>query len=323
MSVLSLTRRRLIPAAAAFASVASAGIRNAKAAAYPNQTINFVIPYGPGGSFDSYGRKFSVLLQQNLPSHVNVEPINTPGAAGKEAIFQLLQDPADGYNISLINIPGILISKKTGGLQLDKLTWIANLGRDSYGLAVAKDSPVKTVADLQALGTKRPLKFSSTGAGSTDFFATKVFAASLGFSVSLVSGYNDSPNSVVAVTRGDVDAVVHSLTTLKQLEASGLVKIIFVFQKKSPIPGVADATVIGKPDLGEIFQWRPVVGPAGLPSNIVSTLSAALVASAKSADAASWASGLGTTLFPLGQADTLAMVKTQTALIDKWRTALA
>jgi tripartite-type tricarboxylate transporter receptor subunit TctC len=321
MSIIHLSRRQFIPGAAAFGAVCG-GMGRAQAESYPSQTINFIIPYGPGGSFDSYGRKFSVLLQQNLPAHVNVEPINTPGAAGKEAIFQLLQDPPDGYNISLINIPGILISKKAGTLRLDKLTWIANLGRDSYGLAVAKNSKVNNVADLCAVGGKRPLKFSSTGSGSTDYFATKVFAASLGFKVSLVSGYNDSPNSVVAVTRGDVDAVVHSLATLKQLEDSGLVKIIFVFQEKSPIPGAEDATTINKPDLGQIFQWRPVVGPAGLPPEIVATLSTALVKATKTPDAASWASGLGTTLYPLDQADTLAMVKTQRALIAKWNTAL-
>jgi tripartite-type tricarboxylate transporter receptor subunit TctC len=317
-----LSRRKFLPVAAAFGAGAYIGLGRAQAAAYPSQTINFIIPYGPGGSFDSYGREFSVLLQQNLPSHVNVEPINVPGAAGKEAIFQLLQDPADGYNISMINIPGILIGKKTGGFSLDSLTWIANLGRDSYGLAVAKDGPVQSLADLRALGAKRPLKFSTTGSGSTDFFATKVFAASLGLKVSLVSGYNDSPNSVVAVARGDVDGVVHSLATLKQLEASGLAKIIFVFQNKSPIPGVDDATTIGVPDLGQIFQWRPIVGPPNLPPDVVSTLSNALIASAKSPAAASWAAGLGTTLYPLDQAWTLAMIKTQHALIEKWRSAL-
>jgi tripartite-type tricarboxylate transporter receptor subunit TctC len=320
MASTGLNRRTLL--AVALGSGTCLGLHRAVAGSYPEQTINFIIPYGPGGSFDSYGRKFAMLLQQTLPSHVNVEPINTPGAAGKEAIFQLLQDPSDGYNISLINMPGILISKKSGNLALDKLTWIANLGRDSYGLAVAKNGPVQNVSDLLALGAKRNLKFSSTGAGSTDYFATKVFAASFGLKVSLVSGYNDSPNSVVAVTRGDVDAVVHSLATLRQLEASGLAKIIFVFQPKSPIPGVADATSVNKPDLGEIFQWRPVVGPADLPPEIVSVLSNALVAAAKSPDAQRWAAGLGTTLCPMDQADTLKMVQTQNALIAKWHSVL-
>lgn len=322
MAKAVLNRRQF----SAFMSLAGAGLmlgRPALAATYPSQTINFIIPYGPGGSFDAYGRKFAQLLQQTIKPSVNVEPINTPGAAGKEAIFELLQDPPDGYNISLINIPGILISKKGGNLDLDKLTWIANLGRDSYGLAVKKDGPIQTVADLRALGAKRTLKFSSTGKGSTDYFATKVFASSLGLKVSLVSGYNDSPNSVVAVARGDVDAVVHSLATLQDMEKTGLAKILFIFQEKSPIPGIEDATSIGKPDLGQIFQWRPVVGPNGLPPDIVNTLSTALVAAAKTSQAQGWAGTVGTTLFPLDHADTLKMLDVQKALVKKWMPAIA
>jgi tripartite-type tricarboxylate transporter receptor subunit TctC len=315
-----LRRRQILTSVSALGLVA---FSPAWADDYPSQTINFIIPYGPGGSFDAYGRKFSQLLAQQLTPHVNVEPINTPGAAGKEAIFQLLQDQPDGYNMSLINIPGILIAKKAGNIPMEKLTWIANLGRDSYGLAVAKSGPIKSVADLKTLSDKRQLKFSSTGSGSTDYFATKVFAASLGLNVTLVSGYNDSPNSVVAVARGDVDAVVHSLATLQDMEKSGLAKIIFVFQPKSPIQGVEDATSIGKPDLGDIYQWRPVVGPANLTAPIVAKLSSALVAAAGSKDAQSWATTIGTTLMPMDSAATLEMLDQQKALVKRWASVLA
>ncbi len=318
----NLSRRRLLPLAAASGALATGAFGTARAASYPSRAINFIIPYSPGGTFDAYGRQFSVLLRKYLPSPVNVEPINTPGAAGKEAIFQLLQDQPDGYNISLINVPGILIGKKTGGLDLDKLTWIGNLGRDSYGLAVAKDGAFKSVADLQSTSATRTLKFSTTGAGSTDFFATKIFASSLNLDVSFVSGYNDSPASVVAVARGDVDAVVHSLATLKEMEASGLAKILFVFQPKSPIPGTEDATTLGKPDLGNIYQWRPIVGPPNLPPDIVNTISSSLIAAVKSPEAATWADTIQTTLFPLDPAGTLDMLKTQQALIEKWRSVL-
>ncbi|MDR3520722.1 MAG: tripartite tricarboxylate transporter substrate-binding protein [Acidocella sp.] len=322
MSNIVLKRRTLFPMAAAFGAATSAGITSARAAGFPSQTINLIIPYGPGGGFDAYGRKFAQLLQTTLPNHVNVVPLNVPGAAGKEAIFQLQQDKPDGYNVSIINVPGILLGKKNGNLQLDKLSWIANLGRDSYGLAVAAKGPIKTVADLQALSAKRALKFSSTGSGSTDFLATKMFAAALGLNVSLVSGYNDSPNSVVAVARGDVDAVVHSLTTLQDMEKSGLAKIIFVFQRKSPIPGIEDATTLGQPDLGNIFQWRPIVGPPGMDPATVDILSKAFVAAAFSPAAKAWAEQIKTTLYPLDSKGTVAMIAAQRALVDNAAAAL-
>ncbi len=316
-----MSRRRFLPTAAVGGAMCLGTAGLARAASYPSQPISFIIPYGPGGSFDSYGRKFAALLQSGLGS-VNVAPINAPGAAGKQAIFQLLQDPPDGYNISLVSVPGILMSKNMGPMDFGKLTWIANLGRDTYGLAVGKNSGIKTVADLKALSDKRPIVFSSTGIGSTDYFATKVFAASLGIRVRLVSGYGDSPNTVIAVTRGDVDAVVHSLTTLKQLAASGLAKILFVFQEKTSVAGAQDAASVGKPDLGQIFQWRPVAAPPGLAHDIVARLSGTLVNAAKSADAKAWAAKLDTGLFPLDAADTAKMIQAQSALVAKWSGAL-
>ncbi len=313
-----LGRRELIALAAAGGLVTP---KPALAAGFPNKTITFVIPYGPGGSFDSYARKFSRLLPDQLPSKVNVIPHNMPGAAGRQAIFQLLQDKPDGYTISMVSIPGILMSKSKD-LPLDNLTWIANLGRDAYGLSVGKDSAIKTVADLQALSAKRPVRFGSSGTGSTDYFATKVFAAALGLNVQMVMGYDESPASVIAVARGDVDCVVHSMAILLQLQQEGLARVLFAFQDKTDLPGVEDALSVGQPDLGEIYQWRPVAAPGGLSPDIVSILSNALIAAAQTDDAKAWAKGLGTTLFPLDEKGTHIMIKAQEELIGKWRSVL-
>lgn len=322
MSNIVMKRRSLFPMAAAFGAATSVGIRSAQAAGYPSQTINFIIPYGPGGGFDAYGRKFAELMAGYYGNKVNVEPINMPGAAGREAIFNLSHDAPDGYNISLANVPGLFLQKSGGGLDLMKMSWVANLGRDSYGVAVSAKGPIKDVAGLQALSAQRSVGFSSTGAGSTDYFATKVLAASLGLKINIVSGYKGSMSSAVAVARGDVDVVVHSLTTLEKLQKSGLVRVIFVFQEKSPLPGVEDATSINKPDLGKIFQWRPVVAPPGLSPELLTNLSTALVSIAKSPDADAWAKKIHTTLHPLGQDETLDMIKTQKALVDKWRAVI-
>jgi tripartite-type tricarboxylate transporter receptor subunit TctC len=315
-----ISRRQFLPAAAL--GVASLTLPQiARAGNYPDQPISFIIPYGPGGTHDTYGREFASLLGRNL-GHAVVAPINKPGAAGKEAIFQLLQAPPDGYNISLIEVPGILMARKSGPIDVGRLTWLANLGRDTYGLAVGHNSRIRNVADMKKLSAQRPIVFASTGVGSTDYLAVKVFAASLGLRVRLVSGYADSPNSVIAVTRGDVDAVVHSLTTLKQMQASGLSRTIFVFQEKSGMTGVEDASSVGKPDLGEIFAWRPVVAPPDLAQPLVARLSTALVDAAKSGPAKTWAAKIDTTLYPLDAAQTVKMVQQQKALVSKWSAVL-
>jgi tripartite-type tricarboxylate transporter receptor subunit TctC len=321
----ALSRRHFLYTGAALAA-ASTLPGPAQAAAYPNQTINFIVPDSGGGSFDAYVRKFSELMKPFLKPSVNVEPLTIPGAGGQAAVFNMLHDEPDGYNIGMVNIPGLFTAqydKKRKPLDLSPLTWVANLGRESYGVAVSAKSDIHNIADLKKLSQTRKISFSSTGFGSTDYFATRVFNTALGMNYRQVLGYTGSSPTMIAVARGDVDAVVHSLATLQAMQGSGLIRIIFVFQNQSGLPGIDTAASIGHPELEEIYQWRPVAAPPGLPPDVINTLASSLVSAANTPAAAAWAKTAGTTLFPLDHAGTLQMVETQKRLVDKWKTVLS
>jgi tripartite-type tricarboxylate transporter receptor subunit TctC len=315
-----IARRRLLATAAA---VGFAG--TARAADYPSGPISFLVPDSGGGSFDAYVRKFGELTPPFLPHHVDVEPVTVPGAGGQAAAFQLLHDAPDGQTIGMLNIPGLFTNRynpKHAGIDISGLTWVANLGRESYGVAVSATSDIRNVAGLAALGAKRPVAFSSTGFGSTDYFATRVFASALGLNFKQVIGYTGSSPTMVAVARGDVDAVVHSLATLRAMQGSGLIRIVFAFQPDDAPPGLDNAHSVGKPELAEIYQWRPVAAPPDLPAPILATLSTALVAAAKTPAAAAWAQSAGTTLHPLGYQDVQTMIAAQKALVERWKYVL-
>ncbi|MCZ6448423.1 MAG: tripartite tricarboxylate transporter substrate binding protein, partial [Alphaproteobacteria bacterium] len=49
-------------------------------AAFPEKNITFIIPYGPGGGFDTYVRKISPVMQKYLGGKINVVPKNVAGA---------------------------------------------------------------------------------------------------------------------------------------------------------------------------------------------------------------------------------------------------
>ncbi|HQT63522.1 MAG: hypothetical protein B7Z75_07285 [Acidocella sp. 20-57-95] len=299
--------------------------RGAKADTFPNKTISFVVPDSGGGSFDAYVRKFSEYLPQFLPHKVNVEPVPIPGAGGQAAAFQIQNAPPDGYFFGMLNVPGIFTSKfgkKPSKTDLDRLTWVANLGREGYGLAVSKDSPIQNIADMQKIAATRPITFSSTGSGSTDNFATRVFSASLGINFRIVTGYTGSAPTMVAVARGDVDATVHSLATLQGMAKTGLIRIIFSFQPNSGIAGIDDAISVGAPTLSEIYQWRPVVAPPNLPQPILQILSDALVNTANTQGVKDWAQAAGTSIFPLDYRGVNKMIDQQKALIDQWKSVL-
>lgn len=316
MVKLAITRRNSLQFAGAVTASSYLGIRRAAAAdPYPSATINFVIPFGPGGTFDAYGREFSMLLTKSLG--VNVEPINDPGAGGMEAIVALFHEKPDGYTFSLADVPGTQIRKTEPGEPLKNLTWVANLGRDAFGLAVGADSPIKNLADLQAISAKRPIKFAATGVDSA-YVATKIFLAALGLRSEFITGYESSVNSSIAAKRGDVDAVVFSQTAITKMQKSGILKLIFVFQNESPSADVENALSANQPDLGKVFAWRTVVAPPGLPPSVTAKLSSALVAAAKTNEAKAWADKIKATLYPLDHAQTLKMLAEQDVILKKW-----
>jgi len=320
-----ITRRRAVSRLAMSAALPYLGGAGAAwADKFPSRTISFLIPDSGGGTFDTYVREFSQIMSKQ--SSVNIAPISMPGAGGRTAVFNLLHDRPDGYTIGMPNVPGLLTSqydKNQTQLDLTKLTWVGNLGRDLYGLAVSAKSPIRNVADLKKQAAKKPISFPSTGFGSTDYFATRVFVSLLGLNYRQILGYTGSAPTMIAVARGDVDAVVHSYASLKAMETSGLIRTIFVFENNTKLPGVDDATTVGKPELGEIFQWRPVAAPPGVPADVVSQLSQMLMKAAHSPEAVAWAKNTGAGLFPLDHAGTVKMIQAQQALVQKWKNALS
>ena len=66
-----LTRRDFIAASGA-AAMAVTPARSA--AAFPQKNISFIIPYGPGGGFDSFARAVAPAMQTYLPRRVYVVP---------------------------------------------------------------------------------------------------------------------------------------------------------------------------------------------------------------------------------------------------------
>ncbi len=291
------------------------GASPAYADTYPSRTITFIIPDGIGGGASTYVREFAPLLANYFHPHVNVEPLNDQGANGQKAAFDLYHAAPDGYMIGML---GDVLSVSQKGNNLSNLTWIATLGRSLFGIAVGHDSKISSVQDLQKLSRERPIVFASSGKTALSYFAIKVFCQVNNIRAKIVTGYKGSTGSMMSVARGDVDAIAQSLPTLKVMQDARLIRIMFVYSGKSPIPGIQDATSIKQPDLGEIVQWRFVAGPPSLPKPIVDKLSHALIAISNEPATINWSKKTGVPLYPLGPRETKQAVEAQFAVAAKW-----
>ena len=288
---------------------------------FPDKNIAFVIPDGPGGGFDSYVRAITPAMEKALPHKVTVVPTNVPGAGGARAANEIFRARPDGAMIGIFNVPGIYIQQERGnaGFDLEKLTWIGRVGVDHYGLAVGENSRIKSVDDLKALAKQRPVKFTSTGPAGTAYNATLIAAHLLGIRAQLITGYKGSRDYVMGAVRGDSDAVITAIPTLRRMAAGKTLRILATFEEHGSVPGAADATALGQPELANITLQRLVAGPPGLTADIKAALAAAITKALADPQVVGWAKKADAGLAPEGPEQAIATLKGQIAFYNKWK----
>jgi tripartite-type tricarboxylate transporter receptor subunit TctC len=268
-----------------------------------DKPIKFIIPYGPGG-FDSFVRIVSPGMEMYLGAVV--VPENRPGAGGRIAANTVYRAKPDGYTIGIWNMPGMTLPAIVGEkvrYDLDKLTWIAQLGHDGYGLAVRTDSPIRSLEDLCDLG--RQATFSAQGGlTETASIATVITMVELGCPYKLVTGYQGSSQATLAVMRGDVDARINPIGSLLPYVDSGDVRLLVTFEEQRSVAGVPTIAELGHGEFVNFGLRRIVAGPPGMPEDIRDRLSAAMIEAMQSDEAHEWSRNTNNPFSPLDSRQT-------------------
>jgi tripartite-type tricarboxylate transporter receptor subunit TctC len=314
-------RRTLLKAGAA-AFVFGSGSAPA-ASAFPAKPIQFIIPYAAGGGFDSYVRFISPVMERYLPNPVSIVPINVTAGSGSRGITQLYRSRPDGYTIGVFDVPGMFIQQAVQGnnaYDLSRFAWIGCMGEgERYLVGTAPNSPLKTFADLQALSAKRAVKFAVTGIEGTATAATIIGTEVLGIKRQLITGYRGSSDYIVATIRGDCDAVISATSTMMRFARAGQLRILASFEAHGSIPGIPDATSLGKPELDQVTVERPVGAPPGTPAGIQNMLSAALAKTLADPKVVAWAKENDIVMRSKTPEEAAALVARQRAFFDHWK----
>ena len=321
----NLTRRDFVALSGA-AGLALAGCSRQTADTYPYQDITFIIPNAPGGNFDAFVRVIAPAMEKNLLNPVNIIPLNVSAGGGGKGLTQLYRSRPDGYTIGAVNIPGAFtLQEQLGGnaFKLNEMTWLGTIAQgETYAIAVAPGSPLKTVADLRALSAQRPVKFSSTGPEGTSYSAIIVASEIIGIRRQIISGYRGSADYIVATIRGDSDCTLATVSTLLSFIEGGQIRVIATFEPHSTVAGAEDATTLGLPELSQITVERMVGAPPNLPADVKAILIDALDKAVRDPAVAAWAKDAGHPWVPQPAGNGEAVMQVQSAFFEKWKSVL-
>src|SRR5260370_25391449 len=163
------TRRRILGTAGAAAAVGRP-FGAPRAQDWPTKPLRIIVPGGPGGVVDIRARWLAERLSPVLAQPIVVD--NRPGAGGNLGTAAGARSAPDGYTLVMVHIGTMAINPHIyANLGYDPLTDLTTITRLGYGpqvLAVHKDVPANSVADLLNLARAKPgeLTFVSPGVGT-------------------------------------------------------------------------------------------------------------------------------------------------------------
>lgn len=257
----------------AFAAIGLAAGAVAAADPYPTAPITIISGFAPGGPTDAAARLAAKLMEDKLKQTVIVD--TKAGANGLISIQALKRAKPDGYTLLAVTAGMATVTpavKKAAGYEpLKDFTPIAILGEFPYVLVSRTTFPANDVAGLIDYAKRNPgrVTYGSAGVGSSNHLAGEWFAKMAGVSITHVPYKGDSPG-VADLVAGRVD--VYFMTpsvALPQVQA-GRMKVLGVASTAPTplVPGVKNLISAVVPGY-EMGSWIGLVGPAGLPREIV------------------------------------------------------
>ena len=197
---------------------------------YPNRPIKIIVGFPAGSSIDVNIRTIAPALEKILKVPVVVD--DRLGAGGAVAWTNVAKAKADGYTLGSVNYPAIAGVTATGGLPFDPVEKFAFLGNIIYEpnvIAVAKNSPYKSLADMVAYLKANPsgISYGSDGIASLDGLVALAVGSSAGVKFRSVN-FEGSSAALVALLGGHVDAMGMAVSMAVPLIESGEVRAIGV-----------------------------------------------------------------------------------------------
>jgi tripartite-type tricarboxylate transporter receptor subunit TctC len=276
------TRRQALQALSLLAGGGLAGAVSPAAAqaAWPNRPIKLVLPSGPGGGADIFGRPLAEYMAKELGQPVVVD--NRPGANGVLAHEAVVRQPGDGYNLLISYAAGILGNKAMGkNLSHDPIADLKPIGIISGEggnlLVVTPTLPVHNLKELMAAAkaSNGGLNYGSWGIGSGGHLVMEAMALQAGVRM------NHVPYKTVAAIPNDMLSGVLQVSTIDSgtpvaLIKAGRLRAIAALSGQR-LPQLPDVPTIGEQGFAvDMTPWYGLFGPSSMPADLVNRLNALL-----------------------------------------------
>jgi tripartite-type tricarboxylate transporter receptor subunit TctC len=245
-------------------------------AAWPRQSIRFVVPFAPGGTSEIVARTVAAEMTKQLGQTVYVE--NKGGGAGIPAMQDVAKAAPDGHTLILGHVGSLAVNPyifpnqpfdvNRDFMPVTLLAKVPNL------FVIHPDVPAKTYKEFVAYVKKNPgkLNYGTAGNASAGHLAMEYLKLVEGLFITHIP-YRGTGPMLTDLLAGRTQASSAGLPALIPHIRSGKLRAIAVgtAQRLSQLPDVPTVAEMGHKDF-ETSQWYGILVPAGTPVDIVKRL---------------------------------------------------
>ena len=252
-----------------------AGLAGA-ADSYPSKPIRWVVPWPAGGVADTQARIIAEQLGKALGQPLLID--NRAGASGTLGAHAVAKARPDGYTLLYVSPNEQAIAQAIGmkmSYSAEKdFTPITQFLRRPTVLVVPATLNVRSVQELVTLAKTKgaSISYGTPSVAHFNHFVAEMFNRQVGIKVPAVPYKGEAP-MITDLVGGQVAYGFGFATTVGPMVQAGRLRALATTGKvRSPqLPDVPTFNELGMPEL-EMHIWTGLVGPAGLPPEIVQRL---------------------------------------------------
>ena len=264
--------------------------------AFPSKPVTLIVPFGAGGGTDNLVRTVQPALEKALGQTVVIE--NRPGGGSTIGTALATHAKADGYTLLAVDTAITVNPSLYNNLPYDTMKDLAPVSMLASGPVILVANPsveAKSVKAVIAKAKKEPgtLTFASGGNGSSTHLALELMKLVTDIDVTHIP-YKGSGPATTDLLGGHVQYMFNGISASKtHLESGALLALAVTGDERNPaVPDVPTFAELGYPKVDPMSIWG-VWAPAGTPSEVIETLSAAFAEAVKDPTVISKLNALG------------------------------
>ncbi|MEI6384305.1 MAG: tripartite tricarboxylate transporter substrate binding protein [Betaproteobacteria bacterium] len=270
------------------------------AQSFPSKTVRLVVPFPAGSATDMAARLAAQYLQTAMNQNFVVE--NKPGAGGSIAAMEVIRSNPDGYTLLFSSnsaaASNVALLKSIPYDPNKDFTPIAGIGENMLVLMVKSDHPAKNIQEFISYASQRPGKVNA-GYGSSSSQVSIAVLNKLAKIDTMMVPYKGIPLAVNDVLAGVVEfSFVDQGNAMAQSKGGKMRVLGVTSNKRSMLAPEWPALSETLPGF-DITAWFAVLGPAGIPKDVVEKLNTQITNILKQNEFKEKMAGIGIQTMPM------------------------